>query len=432
MKKSPVTANAETTASSYSFSANKDSWLTSVMKSMLLSRLESIRHGRLTIHDRGEVYSFGQLNDTVPVDAEVKIHHPRVYRQMVLGGSIGTGESYMDGDWTSPNPTDVIRVIAGNREVFEKMSSGMAIFTRQLQKFYHWTRKNTIEGSRKNISAHYDLGNDFFELFLDPTMTYSAGVFNDQAETMEEASIEKYDRLCKKLNLNEEDHLLEIGTGWGGMAIHAAKYYGCLVTTTTISKEQYAYAAKRIREEGLEDQITLLLQDYRQLEGRFTKVVSIEMVEAIGAEYYPAYFQKIDELLTADGAAALQVITIEDSKYDVARRNVDFIKRYVFPGCCIPSMTALLNAASKSSSLTLFHLEDNTWNYARTLRIWREKLMENYDEIKNLGYSDQFLRLWDFYLCYCEGGFWERSIGNVQVIFTKPMTRRESILPALQ
>lgn len=292
----------------------------------------------------------------------------------------------------------------------------------------HFLNKNTEKGSRRNIAAHYDLGNDMFELFLDPTMMYSSGIFPSDTATMEEASIYKLDRICQKLQLQPSDHLVEIGTGWGSMAIHAAKHYGCEVTTTTISEEQYALAEKRIAEEGLQDRIHLLKSDYRALEGKFDKLVSIEMIEAVGHQYLDTYIGTINRLLKDDGIALLQAITIDDQRYEEAKNSVDFIKRYIFPGSFIPCITAIQNSFTRSSDMKMIHMEDITPHYARTLAAWRERFLKNQDAIKALGYDDTFIRLWDFYFAYCEGGFAERVIGDVQVIFAKPMNRRTPIL----
>jgi cyclopropane-fatty-acyl-phospholipid synthase len=291
--------------------------------------------------------------------------------------------------------------------------------------------RNSMEGSRKNISAHYDLGNDFFELFLDPTMMYSCGIFENSETTMGQASRAKLKRICDKLNLKPGDRVVEIGTGWGGFAIYAAKHYGCHVTTTTISQKQYEWAKRRIQEENLEDRITLLFEDYRKLEGQYDKLVSIEMIEAVGHRYYDTYFKKCSDLLKPDGIMLIQAITIADQRYEQAKHSVDFIQRYIFPGSCIPSNTAILNSTTRASDLRLFHLEDFGPHYATTLRLWKEQLFRNRDQVRERGYPDSLLRMWDFYLCYCEGGFFERAISDVHYIFSKPLNRHKPILPSI-
>jgi cyclopropane-fatty-acyl-phospholipid synthase len=296
-------------------------------------------------------------------------------------------------------------------------------------KVFHALKRNTRTGSRANIAAHYDLSNDFFALFLDETMTYSCGIFARPDTTLREASLEKIDRLCRKLRLSPRDHLLEIGTGWGALGIHAARAYGCRVTTTTISAEQHAFAKERIRAAGLADRITLLLQDYRELEGRFDKLVSVEMIEAVGHQYYDEFFRRCAALLQDDGLMALQAITIADQHYERARDSVDFIQRHIFPGCCIPSVTALSSAMTRASDLKLVQLEDIGPHYARTLASWRDTLRAHRDEAHALGFDDTFLRLWDFYFCYCEGGFAERRLGDVQMVLERPGAR--AALPGL-
>jgi cyclopropane-fatty-acyl-phospholipid synthase len=291
--------------------------------------------------------------------------------------------------------------------------------------------RNTLQGSKNNIAAHYDLGNDFFELFLDPTMMYSCGIFESGSASMALASRAKLKRICDKLDLQPGDRVIEIGTGWGGFAIYAAKHYSCHVTTTTISRNQHEWAKRRIQEENLEDRITLLFEDYRNLTGQYDKLVSIEMIEAVGHRYYDLFFNKCSELLKPDGSMLIQTITIGDQRYEQARRSVDFIQRYIFPGSCIPSNTAILNSTSRASDLRLVHLEDIGPHYAATLRLWREQLFQNRDKIRQLGYPDTLLRMWDFYLCYCEGGFIERAISDVHYIFTKPLNRTKPLLPPI-
>jgi len=397
----------------------------------VLKALSGIREGRIILKDGQERHCFGKPTDRFPFQATVMVHHADVYRQVILGGSIGAAEAYMMGHWKTDNLTDLLRIVLRNQMVLERMESGWARITEPLHRLFHFWRRNTRNGSRENIAAHYDLGNDFYELFLDPTMTYSSGIFESPESTLEDASKAKYDRICRKLDLNEADHVIEIGSGWGGFAIYAAKHYGCRITTTTISTQQYALAQKRIRETGLSDRIEILLQDYRDLTGSYDKLVSIEMIEAVGHQYYDAFFKTCARLLKPEGIAAIQAITIADHAFDRHKHSVDFIKRYIFPGSCIPSITALNQSATKVSDLRLFHLEDITPHYAKTLRAWRNNFDKNLDRVRQLGYSDPFIRMWRFYLEYCEAGFEERYIGNVQMVFSRPQNRRAPILPSL-
>jgi cyclopropane-fatty-acyl-phospholipid synthase len=293
---------------------------------------------------------------------------------------------------------------------------------------FHWFNANTRIGSRRNIAAHYDLGNEFFEAFLDETMTYSCGIFPTRESTMAEASREKLDRLCRRLQLHHSDHLIEIGSGWGSMAMHAAGEYGCRVTTTTISRQQHALATRRVHEAGLSDRVTILFKDYRDLDGEYDKLVSVEMIEAVGWEYYPTYFAKCASLLKPDGMMAVQAITVNDQYYETQKRDVDFIKRYIFPGGCLPSITALCDAATHASDLSLYHLEDIGMHYVRTLLEWRAKFLANLDRIRALKDDESFLRMWDYYLCYCAGAFAERHVSTAQLVFTKRGARPDAAL----
>jgi cyclopropane-fatty-acyl-phospholipid synthase len=334
----------------------------------------------------------------------------------------------MQGYWSTDDLTALVRILLHNREVLDGMEIGLARATAPLRKALHWAARNTRRGSRRNISAHYDLGNDFFRLFLDPTMMYSSAVFEHPGMTLEAASIAKLDRICRKLDLHPGDHVMEIGTGWGGFAMHAAANYGCRVTTTTLSRRQHELAHERIAAAGLANRVTLLLEDYRDLSGQYDKLVSIEMIEAVGHQYYDAYFRKCSELLKPDGMMMLQAITIADQRYESARDSVDFIKRYIFPGCCIPSVAALSDSIARASDMRLFHLTDIGPHYATTLRWWRENLFANLDQVRALDYPDEFIRMWEFYLCYCEGGFSERVLGDAQMLLVKPLARPEPVL----
>jgi cyclopropane-fatty-acyl-phospholipid synthase len=396
-------------------------------RSLIAKKLAGLQQGEITITDALGTIRVGSASTGFPLSVHITVSDMRFYDKVLFGGSVGAGESYALGYWTCSDLVALVRIFVRNREVMNGMESGFARVLFPLLKVFHTLNRNTRAGSRKNISAHYDLGNEMFEQFLDPTMMYSSAYFTSPEATLEEGSNEKNDRICRKLRLTPQDHLVEIGTGWGGFAVHAAKHYGCRVTTTTISREQHEYAKARVRREGLEDRITLLLQDYRDLKGTFTKLVSIEMIEAVGWQYYGEFFRTCDRLLQEDGAAVIQAITIQDQHFHQARRSVDFIQRFIFPGSCIPSATVLLDAATKESTMKLHHFEDFAPHYARTLREWRERFLKNAPAIRALGYSEDFIRLWDFYFAYCEGGFEERSIGSTQLTLIKPQSRLEPV-----
>ena len=416
-------------------------WLDKLCRSGLFATLSQLHTGCIKIKEGNDVHVFGNsLIDHEDAEnhnfqTEIVIHDYESYRSIALYGSVGAGEAYMTGDWTCSDLTKLIRILARNKDVVDSIDSGWARFGKLALKSFHALNTNTEKGSKRNIAAHYDLGNDMFELFLDPTMMYSSAIFPSKESTLEEASVYKLDRICQKLDLKPTDHLVEIGTGWGSMAIHAAKHYGCQVTTTTISEEQYSWAQQKVKQEGLEDKITLLKQDYRTLldegRGQYDKLVSIEMIEAVGYQFLNTYAETCSELLKPEGLALIQAITIDDQRYEMAKKEVDFIKRYIFPGSFIPCVTAITAATTKSTDMKLVHLEDITSHYATTLNRWKKNFLENQDQILALGYDQTFIRLWDFYFSYCEGGFAERVIGDVQLIFAKPLNRREHILPSL-
>jgi cyclopropane-fatty-acyl-phospholipid synthase len=326
------------------------------------------------------------------------------------------------------NLTNLIRLMVRNQSLLDDIESSFAKITAPIQAWLHRINKNTQTGSRRNISAHYDLGNDFFKLMLDPTMMYSSAFFETTKQSLEQASLAKLKKICTKLDLKPTDHILEIGTGWGGFAIYAAQNYGCKITTTTISQAQYQLAVERIKDAGLENKIEVLLSDYRDLTGQFDKLVSIEMIEAVGHQFYDTYFEACGRLLKPSGMMLLQAITIADQRYASAIKSVDFIQRYIFPGSCIPSVTAMLTSITKSSDMRLFDLEDIGPHYATTLAKWRESFFDKIAEIRQLGYPDTFIRMWDFYLCYCEGGFEERALGDVHMLLVKPENRRAAKL----
>ncbi len=359
----------------------------------------------------------------------VVVRDPEFWSQLAFGGSLGGAESWMDGGWESPDLTAVIRVLARNESALSSLDGGWALLGEPVRRWIHRRRDNTRSGSRRNIAAHYDLGNDFFSLFLDPSMTYSSAVFEEPSQDLESAQRAKYERLCERLGLREHHHVLEIGTGWGGFALHAAGTRGCRVTTTTISAEQHALAAERIREAGLEGRVELLFQDYRDLEGTYDRVVSIEMIEAVGHAHLDEYFRVCSDRLADGGSMAIQAILHLDQDFEASKRNVDFIKRYIFPGGQLPSVGAMSDAIRRGTDLRLTHLEDLTGHYAETLRRWRRRWERNLEDIRKLGADERFLRMWEFYLAYCEGGFEERVIGLGQLVFEKPLSRLGGPLP---
>ncbi len=391
----------------------------------MLSRLGRLERGLLTIVDeQGRSHSFGRRQAACDLAVTLEVDHPQFWADAAFGGTVGAGESFIRGDWRCHDLVSLVRIMVANRDLMEAIDSGLAVVSAPLRRTLHWLNRNSPEGSRRNIAAHYDLGNDLFRLFLDPTMSYSCAIFETPQTTLEQASIAKFDAVCRKLDLRPGERLLEIGTGWGGLAAHAAKHYGCQVTTTTISREQHDHAAALFAREGLTDRVTLLLDDYRDLGGRYDKLVSIEMIEAVGARYLDTYMGRIGRLLEPHGAALIQAITLQDQFYEDALKSVDFIQRFIFPGSFIPSVTAIVDSARRSSDMKLFHMEDIGPHYATTLRHWRERFMARLPEVRALGYTDQFIRMWEFYLCYCEGGFLERQLGDVHLLFTKPGCRR--------
>ncbi|MDX1733879.1 MAG: cyclopropane-fatty-acyl-phospholipid synthase family protein [Halioglobus sp.] len=382
--------------------------------------LENLAVGSLTLHEGQSSHHFGEHGGADDIHAEVHVHDQAAYGQLLVGGAIAAGETYMRGCWSSPDLTQVTRLFCANMAVLQSLDDRQSVAVKLALKAAHFFNRNTRAGSKDNISAHYDLGNDFFELFLDPTMMYSSAVYSDRKATLEEASKEKLAELCRQLELRESDHLVEIGTGWGGMAIFATQNYGCRVTTTTISQEQYEYARKRVRELGLEDKVTVLCEDYRNLTGTYDKLVSVEMIEAVGHEFYGEYFRTCSSLLKSDGKMVIQAITMADQRYEQARDSVDFIKRYIFPGGCLPSVAVIGDHLARDTDMQMVHLRDITEDYAMTLADWRVRFMARLEDVRAMGFSDEFVRMWEYYLCYCEGGFRERVIGTVQLAFAKP------------
>ncbi|MGQ0800271.1 MAG: class I SAM-dependent methyltransferase [Pseudomarimonas sp.] len=404
-----------------------------VLRRRLLDQLGALRDCELRVEDGMGRISLGTpcTNPLHTLRASLRIHNVGFYRAAAANGSVGAAEAFMDGHWSCDDLVALVRILVRNRGLLDSMETGSARFGGWLMRGLEALRRNTRRGSARNIAAHYDLGNELFELFLDPSMMYSSAIFADANESLEVASVRKLDRICQKLALNADSEVVEIGTGWGGFATHAARHYGSKITTTTISREQHDLAAQRVQKAGLGERITLLLKDYRDLDGTFDRLVSIEMIEAIGHQYLDTYFNKVGGLLKEDGLALIQAITIEDHRYQQALNSVDFIKRHIFPGSFIPSVSAMLNASARSSDMRLIDLEDIGPSYALTLNHWRRRFLAQREQVAALGYPKRFERMWEFYLAYCEGGFIERSIGNVQMLLTRPGARRDSWLPDL-
>lgn len=392
----------------------------------VLARLQGLIHGEVTLVEGHVQQTFGRVTKECPLRIVLTVRRSRFFPRVAFGGDLGAAEAFLDGDWTCDSLTDLIRILIVNSQVTGTESDWLSRLFDPLYRFGHWLNRNTRRGSRKNIAAHYDLGNEFFGLLLDETRMYSCGVFEKPDSTLFEASTAKNERICCKLMLGPQDHLLEIGTGWGGFAIHAARNFGCRVTTTTISREQYEFASRRVAEAGLSDRITVLMQDYRDLTGQYDKLVSIEMIEAVGHEYFETYFRCCSKLLKPTGLFVLQGITIADQLYQGYLRRVDFIQRYIFPGGCLPSVTQICDVLTRATDLRLTHLEDFSAHYAQTLRHWRARFHDKLNDVRALGFDDRFIRMWEYYLCYCEGAFVERNCGLVQMIMAKPASRAES------
>ena len=384
-------------------------------RALILGVLKQLHCAGLTLREAGEnAVFFG--DPTAPLQGEIEVHNLRAYRRVLLGGSIAAGESYIDGDWTTPNLTTVLQLLAENLKLVDKLEARLSWVTAPVNSLIHFFRRNSPSQARKNISAHYDLGNDFYQGFLDEKMLYSSAWYQEPQMTLEQAQEAKMRRLCDQLQLHAGDHLLEIGTGWGAMAEFAAREYGCQVTTTTISREQYDFACQRIEKAGLTDRVTVLFEDYRALRGQFDKLVSIEMIEAVGKRYLKTFFKRCNALLKPNGRMAIQAITIADQRYASYSRNVDFIQRYVFPGGFLPSITAMNDTMTRCTGLVVRDLFDIGFDYARTLHEWRERVQRYWNAQLDGAQDERFRRLWLFYLCYCEAGFRARTISTVQLI----------------
>lgn len=397
-------------------------------RALLARRLARITWGRVELHDALGTLVFGGA-DAETARVRVEVRDPRLYVDVALRGSVGAGEAFVAERWECDDLPLLARIFARNRDALNGLESGLARAGAAVLGWWHARRDNTRAGSRANVAAHYDLGNDFYALFLDPTRMYSCAWFARPEMTLEEAQLARLDRICAKLELGPGDHLLEIGTGWGGLAIHAARTRGCRVTTTTISRAQHAYATDAARAAGLAHLVDVRLEDYRDLAGQFDKLVSIEMVEAVGERWLDTYFERCSALLAPHGQMLLQAITIRDQYYAQALRSVDFIQRHVFPGSFIPCVSALTERVARRTDCTLTHLEDIGPHYARTLREWRTRFLARREDARALGYDEAFLRTWEYYLAYCEGGFEERALGDVQMLLAKPLCRRAPFTP---
>lgn len=399
-------------------------------KRAVINRLDQLKRGRITLEDGGVQTTHGF--DEQGRDAHIRVHDSRMYRNAVLGGGLGFAESFLDGQWDTPDLTELLRMFVRDVQIAHRNDRGLARLKAPLLRAGAFISRNTKVGSRRNIAAHYDLGNDFFALFLDETMTYSCGIFDSPDTTLQEASVNKLDRICQKLRLQPGDHVLETGTGWGSFAIHAAKNYGCRVTTTTISARQHEIARQRIQEAGLSDQVTLLLKDYRDLEGQYDKLVSIEMIEAVGHGYLGTYMGACAKLLKPDGQMLLQVISMPDQRYKAYLRTTDFIQKHVFPGSCCPALSAVADAVTRATDFRCVQYEDMTPHYVTTLGHWQQGFDEQIEQVRGLGYPERFIRLWNYYLAYCRAGFAERYIGVGQMLLNKPDCRLVTPLPVLR
>ena len=396
----------------------------SLYQDIVLKILSKMEMGRLNLTlPSGESLTLG--NGEGSITANVTIVSDEFYRQVILYGDIGFGEAYVAGLWDTDNITNVIKWFLLNVENNPTISGGktqalaLNLF-KWFNKIYHFKRANTISGSQKNISEHYDLNNDFFASFLDPTMTYSSAYFYKDGLSLEEAQLAKYERLCRQLHLKPSDHVLEIGSGWGGNAIYMAKNYGCKVTSLTISVEQLKLAQERVEAAGLSDKISIQMLDYRNMEGQFDKIVSVEMLEAVGHKYLDVYFKKCHDLLKKNGILALQVITSPDPRYDSLRKGVDWIQKHIFPGSLLPSVAAINGAINRTGDLTLVDLKDIGLHYAQTLKLWYEQFNANLPTVKTLGFDDTFIRKWNYYFCYCEAAFAMRNINVMQLVYARP------------
>jgi len=393
----------------------------SIWRRPVQQRLAQLKNGRLVVLEAGRRSILGgQGNSGDLPEATFEVLDSNCWQAVATGGALGAAEAFMDGQWRSPDLAGLLRMMLRDQEVLEGLGGPFSFLGAISRWIGHALRRNSRSGARRNISAHYDVGNDFFQLFLDPTMLYSCAYFSSEDASLEEASIAKLDRLCAMLGLKPGLRVLEIGSGWGACAIHMARKYGCNVVSITISERQHAEAVRRVEAAGLEDRVEIRMQDYRDVPGQFDRLISIEMIEAVGAQYLDLFFNRCSDLLKPDGLMALQAITITDQAYREAVRRVDFIKRYIFPGGFLPSVEAIMGAVRRRTDFRLVRMEDIGSHYVRTLRIWAEALRQKWQAALELGYSEEFLRMYEFYFRYCEAGFAERTIGDAQMLFAKP------------
>tara|TARA_B110000503_G_scaffold64175_1_gene101228 strand:- start:612 stop:1835 length:1224 start_codon:yes stop_codon:yes gene_type:complete len=389
----------------------------SFSKRIVFSLLKKLVDGHIRLIEGDHEIEFGHSDASI--QATITIHDQKAYSRILWGGSIGAGEAYVEGLWSSDNLVDVIRLFSRNLATLEKHEQRFGFLLNIINMFKHRLNRNSKAGSRTNVAAHYDLSNDMYQCFLDEAMQYSSGIFPHETATLEEAQQYKLKTICESLNLSEDDHLLEIGTGWGGLACYAAKNYGCQVTTTTISEAQFELAQQRINDEDLNHKITLLKKDYRDLTGQYSKIVSIEMIEAVGHKFMPTYFAMLDKLLKPGGKSFIQAITMNDQRYDSYVNNVDFIQRNIFPGGHLPSVSVICDLVKNNTNMYMKQLSDYRIDYAKTLSAWRLSFLDNREAIQSLGFSDDFIRLWEYYFCYCEGGFRESAIGLAHIELIK-------------
>ena len=406
-------------------SSKNSTFLSSIFKKGVMNKFKHLQYGSIKILEGDEVLSFGDpgSNDKVTVT----IHSNEFYVFLGSGGVTGVAEAYMAGYWTADNLVLLLQIVLKNKNILLSLDSGFAKLINPINKLIHWSKQNTLKGSKQNILAHYDLSNDFYKLWLDPTMTYSCGYFNNDSVSLEQASIEKIDRICRKLKLNENDHILEIGTGWGSFSLYAAKQYGCTIDTVTISDAQYEYASRKIESSGLGSKINIFNKDYRKIKGQYDKIVSIEMIEAVGHQFIPQYFSKISSLLKEDGLLAIQGITYNDQNFEQYKNSVDFIKKYIFPGSCLISVAQISDVIKEYTDLAIVDMEDITKHYAETLNRWKVNFMKVTPEVKRMGFSEAFIKMWEFYFVFCEAGFLERNIGDIQLVFSKSGARNIEI-----
>lgn len=388
----------------------------SICRHILFKVLNKLTGCQLTFIEKNQVIAVCGNGKADELNASIHVLNPQMYSRFLLGGSIGAGESYIDKDWESDDVTSVVRAFARNLALLDSIEQKFSFVTKPFDLIKHWRRHNSVDQAKQNILAHYDLGNDLYSRFLDHNMQYSSAIYAKSDDTLAQAQDNKLKTICEKLQLSETDHLLEIGTGWGGLAIYAAKHYGCKVTTTTISDAQHAWATEQVEKENLTDKITLLKKDYRELEGQYDKLVSIEMIEAVGKRYLTSFFEQCQRRLKPEGLMVLQAITIRDQRYQSYQRGVDFIQKHIFPGGFLPSLTVLLENFTNNTQMQVMDVHDIGLDYAKTLNHWKENVQQKQSELTQLGYDEQFFRLWYYYLQYCEGGFLERATSTVQVV----------------